>query len=333
MAMAEDPLPPAAQRWLADVRGHPEVRAVLLGGSGGRGDLWAGSDLDLYVVGASAEAAWLWRPDLGARFADVHLLPQAELDRLMADPGALAASGAVDETAGGRALHDPYGILARWLAFVEARLGEPETRRERGAVRLRAAREALAAAAREGDPLESALLARDSARLAAWADVAGRGGLVTSARRFADRFLGGCAPEVGRRFARAWGLGGGRPAVDASVAALREAMRFCVDGATGGIGPRWLSDARALPPEDREALLRRHPLPELLEPALTAGHHDGVLMWMRGWYRIQFRALLAGRPPREWPRGALGRFHGLGGGERDQAAALLEAVEAGLGPG
>ena len=321
--------PPAARAWLEGARAHPDVRAVLLGGSGGRGDGWAGSDLDLFVVWAGAGPPHLPRPELAGRFTDVHPLPLAELERLMADPAALAESDAVDETAGGRPLHDPDGILARWLAMLETRLAEPSTARARAKARLRAAHEFLAGAAREADPLESALLARDAARLAAWADVAGRGGLITSARRFADRFLGACAPEVGRPFARAWGLGGGRPAVDDSIAALREAMRFCLDGVGDGAGPPWLVAVRTLPPEEREALLRRHPLPELLEPALAAGYHNGVLMWMRGWYRIQFRDLLAGRPAGEWPRAAR-RFHGILGGEAEQAAALLEAVEARL---
>ncbi len=128
---------------------------VLLGGSSGRGEVWSGSDVDLFVVSAGDTSAAVGRPDVGARFADVHPSPAAELEALTTDRAAFAAASVVDETAGGLPLHDPRGTLARWLALVQERLDDPAVWRARAEARLLAARAAMAAAAAEPEPIES----------------------------------------------------------------------------------------------------------------------------------------------------------------------------------
>jgi len=324
--------PPAVQPWLEAAQAHPEVRAVLLAGGSGRGDLWTGSDLDLYVVWAHEGRPDLPRPNLRDRFADVHHVTVAALEDLIAHAAAFAQSTVVDETAGGVSLHDPDGLLGRWLAVLSARLADPAIWRARARVRLQAARQMLVAADAEDEPIESALLARDAARLVAWAYVVGRGGLITSARRFADRFMADCARQVQQAFAHVWALGGGRSAVDTSVTALQDALRGALDAAVGH--PRradehyWIATYRGASEDQRQATLAVHPLPALLLPALAAGYYDGALMWMRGYYRLMFTELLAELPPGEWPVAALRRFHGFLGNEREQCRGFLEMVEA-----
>ena len=327
-------LPDAALPWLQAVRARPGVRGVLLAGGAARGDVWPGSDLDLYVVSADARPPDVGRPDAGPRFVDVHHVPAAALAALTADSAAFAASPIVDETAGGVPLHDPDGLLQRWVDGLAARLADPVVRRARAVTRLTAARAALAAADAEADPLEAALLARDAARLGAWAYVAGRGGLIASARRFADRFLAQCPPTIGGAFGQVWGLGGGRAAVDASIVALCAALRGALDAAVRR-PPQppehfWVAAYRAADRQGREAFLALHPLPSLLEPTLACGYHDGALMWMRGYYRLGFRDLCAALTPGDRPGAELRRFHGLSGGELERCRTFLQEVAAAL---
>ena len=303
---------------------------VLLGGSSGRGEVWPGSDVDLFVVAARDTPVAVGRPDVGARFADMHPIPAAELEALTIDRAAFAAASVVDETAGGLPLYDPRGILARWLALVQARLDDSAMWRARAEARLLAARAALAAAAAEPEPIESALLARDAARLGAWAAVVGRGGLVGSARRFAGRFLAECSEGMRPPFAHAWGLGGGQAAVEVSIGGLRAALRAALDGAARQsvvvVEHPWIATWRAGGAAEREAFIARHPWPPLLAPAMASGHHDGVLMWMRGYYRPAFKEVLSRLPPAEWPVAELRQFYGLLGGERAACGILLAQV-------
>ncbi len=329
-----DRLPESARAWLEAVRRHPVVQGVLLAGGCGRGDLWPGSDVDLWVVSDQERCPDLGRPEVGERFADVHHVSIAALGRLIAEPDAFAASPLVDETAGGVPLHDPDGLLRRWLDAVSGRLADPGVWAARARARLTAARDALDGAQADPDPLERALLARDAARLGAWAYTAGRGGLVTSARRFADRFLANCVPDIGRAFVQAWNLGGGRAEVDAAITSLRLALASALEMASRHPHredePSWVKGWRDSAPPERAAFLARHPLPLLLAPTMARGYYSGALMWMRGYYRLGFKGLLAALPPDERPVAALWRFHGLTGDEQASCRRLLDLVGATL---